>query len=104
MREIERTLVETSVTGNEILTNFNTFIREDLGENNSENQSTEPSQISNEIQVWTQIMEQKNDDKIPVTSSSKRLGQIRVYSVEAGPPPLWDIFHPRRQNGLFGRL
>ena len=44
--------------------NFNTVVQEDLGENNSENQLTEPSQISNEIQVWTQIMEQKSDDKI----------------------------------------
>ena len=63
-REIERTLVETSITGNETLTNFNTVFQENLGENNSENQLTEPSLVSNEIQVWTQIMKQKNNDKI----------------------------------------
>ena len=49
---------------NETLTNLKTVVQENLGENNSENHLTEPSQLSNEIQVWTQIMEQKNDDKI----------------------------------------
>ena len=63
-RESERTQVETSVTGNETLTNFNTVIQENLSENNSESQLSEPSQFSNEIQVWTQLMEQRNDDKI----------------------------------------
>ena len=63
-KELERTQVDTSVTGDETLTNFNTVVQENLGENNSENQLTEPSEFSNEIQVWTQIMEQKNDDKI----------------------------------------
>ena len=46
------------------LTNFDTVVKENLGENNSENQLTEPSRFSNEIQAWTQIMERKNDDKI----------------------------------------
>ena len=46
------------------LTNNNTVIQGNLGENNSENILTEPSQISNEIQVWTQIMEQKSNDRI----------------------------------------
>ena len=63
-REIERTQVETSITGNETLTNSNTVVREDLRENNSENQLTVPSQFCNEIQVWTQIMEQENDEKV----------------------------------------
>ena len=35
-----------------------------MGENSSENQLTEPSQMSNEMQVWTQIVEQKNNDRI----------------------------------------
>ena len=35
-----------------------------LSENDLENHFTEPSQVSNEIQVWTQIMEQKNNDRI----------------------------------------
>ena len=63
-REIERTLVETSITGNETLTNYNTVIQENLCENNSENQLTELRLVSNPIQVWTQIMKQKNNDKI----------------------------------------
>ena len=46
------------------LTNNNTVIQGNLGENNSENTLTEPSQVSNEIQVWTQIMEQKSNDRI----------------------------------------
>ena len=63
-REVEVTQIGTPITGNETLTNVNTVIQRDLVENNSENQFTEPSQISNEIQVWTQIMEQKNNDRI----------------------------------------
>ena len=51
--------VETPNPGNVTLTNFNDNGQESLGCSNSENQLTEPSQISNEIQVWTQIMEQK---------------------------------------------
>ena len=46
------------------MTNLDTVVQESLGENNFENQPTERSQISNEIQVWTQIMEQKNNDRI----------------------------------------
>ena len=58
------TQVGTPFTGNETLTKVNTVVQGDLGGNNLENQFTEPSQISTEIQVWTQIMEQKNDDRI----------------------------------------
>ena len=63
-RELGRTQVETPIAGNEFLSNFNTVVQETLGENNSENQLTEPSQISNEIQVWPKIMEQKSNDRI----------------------------------------
>ena len=63
-REVEVTQKGTPITGIETLTNVNTVIQGDLSENNSENQFTEPSQISNEIQVRTQIMEQKNKDRI----------------------------------------
>ena len=63
-REVEITHVETPIAGNETLTNFNTVVQESLGENESENQLTEPSQISNEIQVWTQVMEQKKNDRV----------------------------------------
>ena len=46
------------------LTNNDTVIQSNLGGNNPENSLVEPSQISNEIQVWTQIMEQKSNDRI----------------------------------------
>ena len=46
------------------MTKFNTVVQESLGDNNPGNQLTEPSQISNEIQTWTQILEQKNNDRI----------------------------------------
>ena len=63
-REIGGTQTETPIAGNVTLTNNNTVIQGKLGGNNSENILTEPSQISNEIQVWTQIMEQKSNDRI----------------------------------------
>ena len=46
-REVEVTRVGTPNTGNETLTNVNTVIQGDLGENNLEDQFTEPIQISN---------------------------------------------------------
>ena len=58
-REVEVTQVGIPITGNETLTNGNTVIQGDLGENNLEDHFTEPSQISNEIQAWTQIMEEQ---------------------------------------------
>ena len=63
-RETERIQAETPISGNVTLTNNNTVIQSNSGENNSENILTEPSQISNEIQVWTQLMEQKSNDRI----------------------------------------
>ena len=51
--------------GNETLTNVNTVIQELLGENESRSNLIESSQISNEIQVWTEeTFEQKNNDRI----------------------------------------
>ena len=61
-RDVERTQVETPNTGNETLTNF--VVQESLGENTSGVQIIEPSQISTEIQAWTQIFEQRNNDRI----------------------------------------
>ena len=63
-RELNETQVETSNPGNETLTNCNVNVQEGIGENSSLNQLTEPSLINSEIQVWTQIMEQKNDSKV----------------------------------------
>ena len=50
--------------GNETLTNVSTVIQEPLGENEDRSNLIEPSQISNEIQVWTENFEQKNNDRI----------------------------------------
>ena len=63
-REVEVTQIETPKTGNEALIDLSNVAQGNLGEISSENQLTEPSQISNEMQVWTQIMEQKNNDRI----------------------------------------
>ena len=52
-REIGGIQTETHISGNVTLTNNNTVIQCNLGESNSENILTEPSQISNEIQVWS---------------------------------------------------
>ena len=50
--------------GNETLSNVSTVIQEPLGENENRSNLVEPSQISNEIQVWTENFEQKNNDRI----------------------------------------
>ena len=63
-RELNVTQVETPNPGNETSTNSNVNVQEGLGENSSLYQLTEPSSLNSEIQVWTQIMEQKNDSKI----------------------------------------
>ena len=56
--------VETSMQGSETLTNVSTIIQEPLGEDESRSNLIEPSQISNEIQVWTENVEQRNNDRI----------------------------------------
>ena len=56
--------VETPNPGNMTLTNSNLVDQENLGPNTLENQLAEPSLISNEIQVWTQEMEKRNNDRI----------------------------------------
>ena len=63
-RELSEAQVETPMQGNETLTNFSTVIQEPLGENENRSNLIEPSQISNEIQVWTKNFEQKNNDRI----------------------------------------
>ena len=63
-REVSETRVGSSETGNITLTNSNLNVQESLGEPNFENQLREPSQISDEIQVWTQTVEQKNTERI----------------------------------------
>ena len=61
---MEVTQIETPKTSNEALIDLSNVAQGNLGENSSENRLTEPSQMSNEMQVWTQIMEQKNNDRI----------------------------------------
>ena len=63
-RSMERAQDETPNTGNITLTNNNVVVQETLGENRFGEQLVEPSQISNEIQAWTEIFEQKNNDRI----------------------------------------
>ena len=63
-RELSETQVETPMQGNETLTNVSTVIQEPLGENENRSSLIEPSQISNEVQVWTENFEQKNNDRI----------------------------------------
>ena len=56
--------VETPNLGNMTLIDSNLVDQENLGPNILENQLTEPSLINNEIQVWTQEMEKRNNDRI----------------------------------------
>ena len=56
--------VETPNPGNMTLTNSSVADQENSCSNILENQLTEPSLISNEIQVWTQEMEKRNNDRI----------------------------------------
>ena len=63
-REMSEAQVETPMQGNETLTNVSTVIQEPLGENENRSNLIEPRQISNEIQVWTENFEQKNNDRI----------------------------------------
>ena len=63
-RETSETRVDSPGTGNITLTNSNLNVQESLGGLNSEHPLREPSQISDEIQVWTQIVERKNTERI----------------------------------------
>ena len=63
-RESSEVQIETPNQGKVTLTNVNVQSRESLGEGDLRPQLVESSQISNEIQVWTEIFEQKNNDGI----------------------------------------
>ena len=63
-RELSEAQVETPMQGNETLNNVSIVIQEPLGENENRSSLIEPSQISNETQVWTENFEQKNNDRI----------------------------------------
>ena len=72
-REIEGTQVETPNTGNATLPNLNNEVQEILDENSSGNHLTESTQISNEIQALTQLMEQKNSDRMEKMSEERTI-------------------------------
>ena len=64
-REAGETRVDSPERGIIYLTNSNSNVQETLGELNLENQLRKPSQISNEIQIWKQIVEfRKNTERI----------------------------------------
>ena len=63
-RESSETRVDSPETGNITSTNSNLNVQESSGEPNFENQLREISQISDKIQVWTQIVERKNTERI----------------------------------------
>ena len=63
-REVRETRIDSSESGNITLTNSNLNVQESLSEPNLENQLREPSQISDEIQVWTQVVERKITERI----------------------------------------
>ena len=58
-RDLSEAQVETPMQGNETLTNVST-----VSENEDRSNLIDPRQISNEIQVWTENFEQKNNDRI----------------------------------------
>ena len=63
-RETSEVRVETPSQGNETLTNVNLQSQESLGGVDLRPSLVESSQVSNEIQAWTEIFEQKNNDRI----------------------------------------
>ena len=81
---MNNTQLEPYNTGNETLTMSNVNVQEGLGDNSSENQLAEPSRTSNEIQVWTQILDQKSNDRVTkmreeLDNKQRKLGLTKVY-------------------------
>ena len=63
-RELNETQVETSTQGNITLTNTESNTQGNLDNDELRSQLIEPSQLSNEIQAWTENFERKNNDRI----------------------------------------
>ena len=63
-RETSEVRVETASQGNGTLTNVNLQSQESLGEADLRPRLVESSQVSNEVQAWTEIFEQKNNNRI----------------------------------------
>ena len=62
-RHLSEAQVETPMQGNVTLTKISAVIQELLGGDENRPLLKEPSQISNEIQVWTENFEQKKYDR-----------------------------------------
>ena len=60
-RHLSEVQVETPNQGKETLTNVTTVVQESLGGDETSPLLVESSQISNEIQAWTENVEQKNN-------------------------------------------
>ena len=63
-RSLTEVQVETPPQGNDTLVNVDSNIQGDLDNFELRSQLIEPSQLSNEIQAWTENFEQKNNDRI----------------------------------------
>ena len=63
-RDLNETQVETSTQCNVTLTNIDSNTQGNLDDVKLRSQLIEPSQLSNEIQAWTENFEQKNNDRI----------------------------------------
>ena len=61
---LSETQLETSTQGNDTLTNIGSNTQGTSNGDEIRTQLIEPSQISNEIQAWTNNFEQKNNDRI----------------------------------------
>ena len=61
---LSETQLETSTQGNDTLTNSGSNTQGTSNNDGIRTQLIEPSQISNEIQAWTNNFEQKNNDRI----------------------------------------
>ena len=64
--------VETPSQGNETLTNVNLQSQESLGGTDLGPRLVEPSQVSNEIQAWIEIFEQKDKDRTTKMREEKK--------------------------------
>ena len=63
-RSFTEVQVETSPQGNDTLVKVDSNFQGDLDDFEIRSQLIEPSQLSNEIQAWTENFEQKNNDRI----------------------------------------
>ena len=63
-RDLSETQVETTNQGIETLTNVDSNLQENLDNNELKPQLVGPSQLSNEIQAWTENFQQKNNERL----------------------------------------